>query len=163
MAVSNSTTVDPSVNPDPNLPKGPGETPGLVPNRIGNFGVAPGDISSKFPSPALVNYQPATSAPYTFTDPAKYIQSIGNVNTKQILNNENTSRNIALDQLHTELSGLEGFAPAAAALQKNLTSADNTFNQGQRTNQINTTLPGVNADLSAQTDRADAFASGLSS
>ena len=69
-------------------------------------------------------------------------------------------KELALDTLDTELAGLEKFIPAKANLQRGQVGLDNVFNQAQRTQQIDTALPGVRKDLETQAERARTLASG---
>lgn len=138
---------------------------GFGPGNIG-YGSFPGYIGNMFP-----NAQLSPTAPYKFTDPMKFGEKFGAFSRKEITKNFDLSKDLALKELSTELDSLKGFVPAAAALKRNETSldnqfnrtqiaADNTFNQGERTSQVNQVLPNARADLEGQRARANAFASG---
>lgn len=139
---------------------GGGGSANYSPNQVGDYGFAPADLTSQFPDTALSSYTPIKSADYKYTDPFKFAQKFGDLNRQQTNQNYNQAKGMGLDAVNTELQGLQGFAPAAAALQQTLTSADNTFNQSQRTNQVNTALPGVGGQLNDQASRATSFANG---
>lgn len=126
----------------------------FAPGSIG-YGSTPAYIGGMFPTVAT-----SPLAPYNFTDPMKFGQEFGAFNRKEIQKNFDLSKDLSLKELSTELSSLQGFIPAAAALKRNETSLDNQFNQAQRTQQVNQALPNAGADLEAQRGRANSFASG---
>lgn len=123
-----------------------------------NVAVAPAMVG--MPAPTFMSYDPITAAPYKMVNIQKFAQKWGNINRQQIIKNAQLSKDLALQQLDTELQGLRNYAPAAAALQRQEVSADNQFNQQQRLAQIATALPGVKEQLAAQATRAESFASG---
>lgn len=133
---------------------------GLGPNQVGQFGFAPANLTSQFPSPFLTNYQPIQAAPYKFTDVKKFAQQFGKFNRGELDKNYQQSKGFALDTLDTELQSLKGYVPAASALKRQETSIDNTFNQGERTNQLDSALPGVRGQLASQGQRAETYANG---
>lgn len=125
-----------------------------TPGQIG-YGATPADLTSLFPNPFLV-----TTAPYKFTDIEKFAKSFGAFNRKELQKNFKLSQDLALKTLDTELEGMQNFVPAASALKRNEIAIDNIFNQMQRTQQVDMALPGMRESLQAQTNRANAFASG---
>lgn len=131
-----------------------------APNQVGNYGYAPADLTGQFPSASMVNYTPIQAADFNFTDPASYANQYAEVNRAQDQINLAYSKYNALNLLDTELEGLTRYAPAASALKRRETSADNIFNQQERTAQIDTALPGVRQNLQGQASRANAFAQG---
>lgn len=126
----------------------------FAPGSIG-FGSTPAYIGNLFPTAKL-----SPLAPYNFTDPMAFAKQFGNFNRGEIAKNFNESKDLALNELSTELSSLKGFVPAASALKRNETSIDNQFNQQQRTAQVNSVLPNAAGDLAAQRARATSYASG---
>lgn len=136
---------------------GGGAPAGFAPGNIG-YGSFP--AYQNFPGVTLANYSPIQTAPYNFTDPTKFAQQYGAASRQEQIKNFDLSKDLALQTLGTELQGLYSFAPAAAALKRSETSVDNQFNQAQRTNQVNQTLPGAVDALNAQAGRAATYASG---
>lgn len=129
----------------------------------GGPAVAPPDLSGLFPDPSLVpdyKNKKNKAANFIFTDPLAFAEKFADFNRSEIAKNYEQAKGLALDQLNTELQGLQNFAPAASALKRQQTSIDNIFNQKQRTAQINKTLPGVRGQLTAQGKRAETYASG---
>lgn len=122
---------------------------------VGGFGVAPQDISGEFPN--AVTIKPAD---YKFTDPQKFAAGFGDFNRENLVKNNAFAKDLALDNIDTELKALKSFAPAAAALKREFTAADNTFNQAQRTEQLASTVPDVLKDLDKQAADARIYASG---
>lgn len=119
------------------------------------FGVSPADLTQYFP-----DAEQTALAKFKFTDPSKYVQEYGKTATNIFKDNYKLSNDLALDSLDTELKGLQSFAPAAAALKRSLIAEDNAFNQQQRTQQVNTALPGVQGALTQQFQDAQTYASG---
>lgn len=130
------------------------------PGTAGQYGVYPAFLGDQFPAAAFANFDPISKAKYKFTDPMKYAQEFGAQNAETYRSNQKLGKEFALDQIDTELQGLQGYAPAAAALKQSLTSADNQFNQAQRTSMVDTALPGVRGSLAEQGKRAEAYANG---
>lgn len=130
------------------------------PGTAGQYGVYPAFLGDQFPAAAFANFDPISKAKYKFTDPMKYAQEFGAQNAETYRSNQKLGKEFALDQIDTELQGLQGYAPAAAALKQSLTSADNQFNQAQRTSMVDTALPGVRGSLVEQGKRAEAYANG---
>lgn len=137
----------------------------FAPGAIG-YGSTPAYIGGMFPTVGM-----SPLAPYSFTDPMKFAQKFGAFNRKEAYKNFDVSKDLALKEVSTELSALQGFVPAAAALKRNETSLDNefarseiakdnAFNQNLRTDQVNAVLPNARADLDAQRTRANSFANG---
>lgn len=87
------------------------------------------DASSLFFNPVSVpqipipNYQPI--------DPQVYSQQVGMQNRGEYLTNLGLSQSAALGFANTENQGLASFAPKQSALQQQLVSQENNFNQGQ--------------------------------
>lgn len=126
----------------------------------GNIGFGSFPAKQNFPGVTLANYSPISSAPYNFTDPTTFAQQYGAASRAEQTKNFNLGSDMALSTLDTELKSLQAFAPAASALKQSLTSADNTFNQARRTQQVNSTLPGATDALNAQAGRAATYATG---
>lgn len=143
---------------------GGGYSGGMAPGQIG-YGFFPADLTGLFPKPKNITnknigYTPAETPNYNFTDPMEFAKTYGDFNLDRINKNFNQAQDMALEQLDTELTGLEQFVPAASALKRRELSLDNLFNQQQRTQQVDTALPGVRGQLDAQAARAEAFAAG---
>ncbi len=136
---------------------GSGVPAGFQPGNIG-YGSFP--ALQNFPGVTLANYTPIKAAPYNFTDPFSFAEKYGNFSRGELNKNFNQSQDMALTSLNTELKGLSSFAPAAAALKRGETSLDNQFNQQQRMQQLQSTMPGALGDLAAQADRARSYAAG---
>ena len=132
----------------------------------------PFDISGLYPNFEKVSSNPIEfgeidTAPYKFTDTLEFGKKFGDANRENFRTNFDQSQELGLKTLDTELKGLQSFAPAASALKREQTSLDNTFNQAQRTEQIDTTLPGARGvfdraerTLNRQGDRAATYAQG---
>ncbi len=127
---------------------------------VGQYGFAPANLMGSFPSPAFATFNPIQAAPYKFTDVKKFAEGFGDFTRKEIGKNYEQSKGFALDTLATELESLQKYTPAAAALKRSETSLDNIFNQQQRTQQLESTLPGVRGQLAGQGQRAQAYAEG---
>lgn len=130
-----------------------GIPPGFAPGNIG-FGSFPAFLGGKFPKPQDATFN------YNLTDPFQFAKDFGQFNRDEVTKNAQTASNITTTALQQELSGLQSFAPAASALRRDQISADNSFNQTQRTQQVNQALPTAQADLTAQNARANTYASG---
>lgn len=141
-------------NAGTNTPNG-NTVPGQFQPITNGYGVTPAYQGGAFPSPTYFN-----PAQLNFTNPSTFAAQYSPTVQNQVVSNANLSSGLALSQLNTELQGLEGFAPAAAALKQNLTSADNQFNQQQRTQQVNNVIPGAQGVLSNQLSQAQTYASG---
>lgn len=110
-----------------------------------------------------VNFPNITTAPFEKTGPVditKFAEDFAKTNTAGLKNNFNLSSDFALRALDNELQGLKNFVPGAADLSRGEIAKDNPFNQGERTAQIDATLPNLRRDLTAQGDRARTYASG---
>lgn len=129
-------------------------------NITGGPAVAPPDLSGEFPGVTTANFQGIKTAPYKPINPMRFAKRWGAFNRSEILKNYQLANDIAQRELDTELAGLSKFAPAAAALKRQETAADNAFNQAQRTQQVNSTMPGVSKQLADQAARAQAYAEG---
>lgn len=138
--------------PDMDVPEGTGEGEGE------EIVEAPAEVD--MPAPTFVSYDPITQAPYKMVNISKFAQRWGNINRAEVSKNVQMSKDLALSQLDTELQGLQNYAPAAAALQRQEIAADNIFNQQQKEAQVAKALPGVKEQLAAQAARAESFASG---
>lgn len=155
---------DPGVNPkdSPGGPNynsaysGPGQ---FAPGQVG-YGSYPGYLGGEFPGVVSSKYTPISGAKYNPVDPIAYATKNAGAITNLYKQNLGTASSSALTELNTELEGLQSFAPAATALKQSLTSADNVFNQSQRTSQVNSALPGVTGALAKQTSDAEAYAAG---
>lgn len=101
-----------------------------------------------------------TAADYQMVDPADISAEYGDIARSEAKKNSQLSSEIALQQLDTELKGLQSYAPAAAALQRGEIAKDNLANQAMRDAQLASADPNLRADLMAQRDRANAYASG---
>lgn len=140
---------------------GGGSYPGFAqPGTYGQYGVYPGYLGDMFPSPFSINYAPIKGADFKYIDPIKYATEHAQEIQDLYKKNFDFSQDLALKELNLDLKGLESFAPAATALKQSLTSADNIFNQAQRTAQLRNTLPGVLGNLEQQTKDASIYASG---
>lgn len=126
----------------------------------GQYGMVPMYLGQQFPSPVTTNYKNIKPAPYNFVDPIDFAKEFGDFNRGEIYKNFDASRDIALKELDTELAGLRAFVPAASALKRSEIALDNVFNQQQRTQQIDQTLPGVRDQLNRQGTRAETYAEG---
>lgn len=134
---------------------------------VGSYGgasgpFAPGSIGYgataayvNYPDPSLMK-----TAPYKFTDPQEFAQKFGEFNRGEYAKNFEQAQKYSLKTLDTELQALKSYVPAMSALQREQTSIDNQFNQAQRTQQIDTALPGVRSSLAAQGKRAETYAGG---
>lgn len=131
---------------------------GEYPTKVAKAKFSPINSSSIDYSP--ITYDPTQTASYDFTDPQAFAKSFGGFNRSEIKQNYALAKELALDQLDTELQGLQTFAPAAAALKRSQTSLDNIFNQQERQAQVNSALPNAAGDLAAQRERALAYSRG---
>lgn len=139
--------------------------PGQFTPGSAGYGSIPAYLGDQYPDPVFSNFKSVKTpniqnAPYSYIDPAAFASSFGALNRSEFVKNASLSKDIALDQLDTELQGLLGYAPAAAALKRGETDADNQFNQYQRDRQIDTTLPNARGDLESQRQRANTYAEG---
>lgn len=137
---------------------------GLQPFQRGD-GSSPPYLGNQYPIYNPVNFKPVQytnikPADYKLTDPAAFAKNYGDFNRNEVRKNFNQAGDFALSQLGTELQGLQGFAPAAAALKRRETAADNVTNQAARTSQVQSVLPDVQAGLQKQTGDAATYASG---
>ena len=133
---------------------------GYDPSQVGQYGFAPANVEGLFPSPTFANFDSIQTAPYKFTNPFDFAKKFGEFNRTELRKNYDQSKEFGLEALDTELKGLQGFAPAAAALQRSEVALDNTFNQAERTRQIQGTLPEVPGQLTRQGERAETYATG---
>ncbi|OQA82340.1 MAG: hypothetical protein BWY29_00919 [Microgenomates group bacterium ADurb.Bin238] len=132
----------------------------------------PFDVSGLYPNferigPNPIAFREIEKAPYKFTDTIEFGKKFGDANREQFKTNFKDAQEYGLQTLDTELKGLEAFVPAASALKRQQTSVDNEFNQAQRTQQVDDTLPGARgvfdrseATLRAQGDRAATYTKG---
>lgn len=158
------TTFDPYSGLKPGE-RGPGGTGGgTFTGGGGAFNTAgtafPTYLGGLYPQFQPVKFPTIETAEYNFTDPQKFAEGFADFNRTQIGKGFEQSKDFALQTLDTELKGLQGFAPAAAALSREQTSLDNLFNQMQRTQQVNQVLPEARSDLEAQRRRANIYAEG---
>lgn len=124
------------------------------------YGAFPADLTSLFPSATTINYNNIEAAPYNFTDVMDYAKQFGDFSRSEYQKNFDASKQYALDSLQTELQGLAGYVPAAAAIKRSQTGIDNVFNQSQRTAMLDAATPGMRQSLAAQQDRANTYAQG---
>jgi len=132
-----------------------------------NLGVALPFDPGPFPAFPTIGFEPIKQAPYRMIDPIQYAKQFGAANLAQMNTNFTQAGKFASTALDNELAGLQAFAPGAAALSRSETGNDNIFNQGQRTNQVNSVLPGargrydsIGNTLQSQRGRAETYASG---
>jgi len=131
-----------------------GIDPKYQPSQIG-YGMAPADIEKLFPKPTHMK-----ETKLDFTDPTAYAKTFQDYVNTSFTKNVDVSKNIALSELNTELEGMQAFVPAAQALQQKTVSADNTFNQEERTKQVNSVLGKQVENLDKQAEDAAVYASG---
>lgn len=129
------------------------------PGNIG-FGSYPADLTSEFPGAVTAGYTAVPQVPYKFTNPQDFAKKYAAFNRNQLQKNLGLSNEIGLQQVDTELQGLEHFAPAASALKRSEISLDNQFNLLQRTRALDAAMPGARKTLADQASRASAYASG---
>lgn len=128
------------------------------PGMAGSYGAVPAYQS--FPNPTFAVYDAIKAAAYKYTDPLKFAEKFGNFNRKEIQKNFDFSKDLALNELNTELASLKDFVPAASAIKRQETSLDNVFNQAEKTRQIDSTIPDIRGSLEKQGARATAYAEG---
>lgn len=141
---------------------GSGSYPGgFAPGNIG-YGAFPAYLGDLYPDPFLIK-----PVPYKYTDPFEFSAKYGAFSRDEVTKNAAKAKELALDQLNTELEGLQAFAPAAGALKRTEIEKDNIFNQLQRTQQLQQVFPNLQSqfgemegDLAGQRKRAQAFAEG---
>lgn len=150
----------PQVSPRPAPTGGGGGGSGEGGGGSSGIAALPEYLGGMFPAFMPVGFPTISAANYNFVDPMQFAQTFSNFNRGEIRTNFNAAKDFALESLDTELRGLRSYAPAAAALKRSEISADNLFNQTQRTRQVNQALPGVSGDLGAQRERARAYAEG---
>ncbi len=130
--------------------------------QIGEFGVAPEYIGDKFPTAVQTNYDPIEGAApsYQYIDPIKFGKEFNTFARGEIATNLQQARGFAFDILDTEFAGLKAFIPRSAEIKRGETALDNTFNQAQRTTQVNEAIPDVVKDLNQQAADARTYAAG---
>lgn len=111
-------------------------------------------------TPNPVNFPSIKTAPYQPIDVTKFGEDFAKSNLALFGQNFDSAQGFALKALDTELQGLKNFSPGAANLSRSEISKDNPFNQGERTAQLDATLPGLRNSLAGQTDRANTYANG---
>lgn len=138
----------------------------LAPGNFG-FGAYAAYLGGQFPNPTFADFDPVKKVPFQHTDPFEFSQKYGDLSRSEVTKNADLAKQLALDQVSTELEGLKSFAPAASALKRSELSLDNRFNQAQRTNQLKDVFPDLDqrfgdlrSDLNAQRKRAGIYASG---
>lgn len=129
-----------------------------TPGQIG-FGSTAADLTSEFPTPTMINYE-GNPGDFEFTDPMKFAEKYSDFNRNEIRKNFNVASDIGLKELDLELAGMKSFVPAASALKRSELSLDNTFNQSERTRQIDSTLPEARRQFREQGQRAETYARG---
>lgn len=125
--------------------------------NVGEYGVAPEFIGDKFPNPVFAEN---AAAKYRYIDPIKFGQDFVPSQTKQLAQNFANSKGFALDVLDTEFAGINNYVSKSSALKRSEIGIDNTFNQAQRTAQVNAAVPDVVKDLNSVAADARAYASG---
>jgi len=135
---------------------------GFAPGTVGSTGVAPAFIGDQFPKAVTTNYDPITGAAptYQYIDPIKFGQQYNPFQLGEIKKNAAFSKELALDAVDTELQALTKYVPQSAAIKREQTAQDNTFNQAERTRQVNTAVPDVVKDINQQAEDARAYARG---
>ncbi len=134
--------------------------------EIGEFGyegpysATPENLTGFFPSPATLDLQGMDAASYSYIDPATFAQKFGELNRREYTKNFAEARKFGLDTLDTELEGLINYVPRSSQLIREQVSADNTFNQAERTRQVDAAMPGAREDLELMSSNARAMASG---
>lgn len=124
-------------------------------------GVAyPTDISGEFPDPVLTGYDPIKAAPYKYVDPIKFAEKFGQFNRTELGKNMQLAKEFAMDQIDTELDALTKFVPIASGIKRYETAADNIFNQQQRTQQLESTIPDQLNDLNSIRDAYTTYSQG---
>lgn len=123
-------------------------------------GAAPAFLGDQYPTYQPTFFDPVPNVQAAFQDPQAFAEEYGVEAVQSILRNYDDAERLGLRQLETELSGLQNFVPAAAALKRRELSADQQFNQALRTAQIQQVLPGVQQNLAGQTERAARYAEG---
>lgn len=139
----------------------------FTPGNIG-YGAYPAYLGGQFPDPTFADFDPIKKKiPFKYTDPFEFSQKYGEMSRAEVSKNADLAKELALDQVATELQGLESFIPAASALKRQELSLDNQFNQAQRTGQLREIFPdldarfgGIRSDLEEQGRRAEIYASG---
>jgi len=154
-----------SVNPDSigglgSVGPGGAGIAGVTGGGVDANGVAIPFYNPNYPQFPTVPYHDIEAADYNFVDPMKVLEEFGPVATDQYLQNYGISKDLALDQLNTELEGLYNYVPAAAALKREQVAIDNVFNQSQRLAQVNAVIPEAQQQLKEQGERAEVFAKG---
>lgn len=160
---------------------GGGVQSGFEPGNVG-YGAVPAYMGGSFPSPTFAQFDPIKRARYKYTNPIEYAARIADANRDQIAKNFKQASDIGFAEMEAELKGLQAFVPAASALKRSELAKDlsfnfgqaeqtnvfsrgeiaktNPFNQAQRTQQLDTALPGVRGQLASQGQRAETFAGG---
>lgn len=101
-----------------------------------------------------------TAADYTVVDPSQIASQYGDINRSETSKNAALSSEIALQNLDTELKGLQNYVPAMQALKQSTTASDNAFNQMMRDEQLASVDPNLRADLEKQRSDYLAYANG---
>jgi hypothetical protein len=125
------------------------------PESVSNYSVVPAYLGNQNPTP--IQIKPSN---YEFTDPIDFAKTFGKDYLDAYLKNFGISSSLGLDQLSTELKGLQAFAPQAAALKRSQLTVDNLFNQLERTTQVNRAMPNARGDLTDQRNRALSYTKG---
>lgn len=136
-------------------PGGSGPFGGFTPGNVGQYGVAPSFIGQYFPKPTNIE-----GADYQYIDPIKFGQQFNAFQTSEFTKNSRTAGNLAMDALDAEFAGMASYIPKSAALKRGEVAQDNSFNQGQRTGQLMSTIPDVVGNLKLQASDAAAYARG---
>ena len=135
--------------------KSSGGDPRFTPGKSGNYGAYPAYMGNEYPDPKLMK-----TAPYKFTDPQQFASKFGDFNRGEYQKNFDQAKQNSFDMIDAELKSLQSYVPAMSALQREQTSIDNIFNQQQRTQQLDKTLPGARQQLMSAGQRAEYLATG---
>lgn len=123
--------------------------------QVGEFGAVPAFVGDLFPKAVTVK-----RPDYQYIDPIKFGEEFTPYQTGALKANKQLSNEFALDTLDTELKGLQNYVPKSAELKRAVTAEDNTFNQAQRTAQVNSAVPDVVKDLNSVAADARIYAKG---
>lgn len=128
--------------------------------QISGVSAYPYYLSNGYPDFPEIGYTPIESAPYNKTNALDYAKSFGDFNRSEVVKNYQTSKDLALDTIDTELQGIQNYFPEMLNTYRSTLAEDNRINQEMRTNQIDSVLPRARDTLEAQRQRAEAYASG---
>jgi hypothetical protein len=129
---------------------------------VGLYGAVPDYVGDLFPKVATTKYKNIQNAgdKFKFTDPIEFGKQFGEANRAAMEKNQGQAKSFAFDALDTELQGLLNYVPKSAALKREQVGLDNTFNQAERTRQVNTAIPDVVSDVNRIASDARQYAGG---